>query len=294
MKLKDIQVIFHKELDTIHGVNEVDSFFYILIKHYFNLERIVLVLEPDFTLNKSEEHPLFEALSRLENEEPIQHIIGETEFLGLPYKVNKHTLIPRPETEELVELIINTVSSRAVERSIRIIDIGTGTGCIAISLAKNLKNAEVIAVDVSDEALKVAQENAELNKVKVSFIQDDILKPRHAELVSSYPRFDIIVSNPPYVRELEKKDIKNNVLDYEPHLALFVSDENPLQFYKVITEFAVNNLTKNGMLFFEINQYLGEQMKQLLEEYSFKNIELLNDIFGNDRIIKASIKQHDH
>lgn len=288
MKLKDIKTIFHKELDAIYGENEVGSFFKNLIKHHLNLNRIALVLEPDLTLTKSEEQPLFEALSKLKNNEPLQYIIGVTEFFELPFKVNKNTLIPRPETEELVSHIIHCLSVLNEESQLKIIDIGTGTGCIAIALAKNIKNAEVFAVDVSEEALKMAKHNAELNAANIICIQDDILKPSHSELIKPSQKFNIIVSNPPYVRALEKKDIKKNVLEFEPHLALFVPDDNPLKFYKAIAKFAVDNLSENGLLFFEINQYLGEQMKQLLEHFEFRNIELLKDIFGNDRIIKAS------
>ena len=294
MKLKDIQLIFHRELDAVYGKDEVDSFFNMLIKHYLNLNRIALVLEPDLTVTKSAEQPLFEALSRLKNNEPIQYIIGETEFFGLSFKVNKHTLIPRPETEELVEQILKTVILDESKKSIKILDIGTGTGCIAISLAKRIKNSQVFAVDVSGEALKIAKHNAELNAVNITFIQDDILNPSHPELIKSPQKFDIIVSNPPYVRELEKEEIKDNVLKFEPHLALFVPNDDSLIFYKAITAFAVNNLRNEGQLFFEINQYLGEQMKQLLEHFEFKNIELLKDIFGNDRIIKASKPKHDN
>ena len=288
MKLKDIQAIFHEELDAIFGENEVNSFFNILIKHLYNLERIILVLEPDFILTKTEEQSLFHALSRLKNEEPIQYIIGETEFLGMSFKVNKYTLIPRPETEELVTLIINSVTSKTVEKPIKIIDVGTGTGCIAISLAKKIKNSEVYAVDVSEEALIMARENAKLNNVDVKFIKDDILNSFQAELVSESHKFDIIVSNPPYVRELEKKEIKNNVLSYEPHLALFVPNSDPLKFYNAISKFAVDNLADKGILFFEINQYLGNQMTELLEDFGFNNVSLLQDLFGNDRFIKAS------
>ncbi|WP_250432654.1 peptide chain release factor N(5)-glutamine methyltransferase [Hanstruepera flava] len=287
MLLKDIQAIFHDELDVEYGTNEVDSFFNILIKHYLDLDRITLVMEPHLALTKTEEGPLFNALSRLKKHEPIQYIIAETEFYGLPFKVNEDTLIPRLETEELVELIINNVTSSAVEKSLDILDIGTGTGCIAISLAKNLKNTEVFALDVSEDALKVAKHNAKMNDVKVNFIHEDILMSCNAEHDSAAQKFDVIVSNPPYVREQEKQEIKNNVLKYEPHLALFVPDNDPLKYYKAITTFAVNNLKEGGYLFFEINQYLGEEMKQLLADFNFKNIVLIKDIFGNNRIIKA-------
>jgi release factor glutamine methyltransferase len=288
MRLKDIQDIFHKELDAIFGANEVTSFFNILISHYLKLNRIALVLEPDLIISKEEEQPLFEALSRLKQEEPIQYIIGETEFFGLPFKVNGYTLIPRPETEELVSFVLQNIKSQKLNsKSINILDIGTGTGCIAISLAKNLPNAEVYALDVSVDALKIAKQNAELNNVEVNFIKADILNSSTWNSIFENLEFDIIVSNPPYVRNLEKIEIKNNVLNHEPHLALFVDDNNPLQFYKAITEFTVNNLKEKGMLFFEINQYLGEEMIDLLEFYHFDKIELKQDIFGNNRMIKS-------
>ncbi len=287
MKLKGIQGIFHKELDTVFGKNEVDSFFNILISHYLKLNRIALVLEPDLTISKEEQQPLFEALSRLKQEEPIQYIIGETEFLGLPFKVSEHTLIPRPETEELVEWIVKCLSERSEESKLTILDIGTGTGCIAISLAKNLPNAKVYALDVSEEAIKIAKENAELNKVEIHFIKADILGKDTWNLEFQNLKFDLIVSNPPYVRNLEKQEIKNNVLKHEPHLALFVEDTNPLQFYKAITDFAIDELVKNGLLFFEINQYLGDETKQLLQDKGFLDIELKPDIFGNNRMLKG-------
>ncbi|TYB79655.1 peptide chain release factor N(5)-glutamine methyltransferase [Bizionia myxarmorum] len=286
MILKDIQTIFHQELDTIYGADEVGSFFNILIDFYLNLNRITLVLDPKYVVTKQEEQPLFEALSRLKLEEPIQYIIGETEFYGLPFKVNQHTLIPRPETEELVAWILETLSDKKDE-TLKILDIGSGTGCIAISLAKNLPNAKIYGLDISADALKVAKENAELNKVSVTFIEDSILDLKHELLISENEYFDIIVSNPPYVRDLEKVEIKNNVIKFEPHLALFVKNENPLQFYNAISDFAIKNLLPKGILFFEINQYLGSEMKNLLETFNFKDITLKNDIFANPRMIKG-------
>ena len=285
MILKEIQHIFHQELDAIYGKDEVDNFFDMLLNAYFGLGRIDLILNTNLTITKTEEQPLFEALSRLKQEEPIQYIIGDTEFYGLKLKVNQHTLIPRPETEELVDWILKEIKNQ--ESQISILDIGTGSGCIAIALAKNLPNAKVFAMDISDEALKITKENALLNKVDIEFIHQDILSLNHAEFDSVFQKFDIIVSNPPYVRILEKAEIKNNVLNYEPHLALFVEDNEPFLFYKAIAQFAVENLTTKGQLFFEINQYLGKEMVQLLESYGFKNIELRQDLFGNDRMTKA-------
>ncbi|MCB0428379.1 MAG: peptide chain release factor N(5)-glutamine methyltransferase, partial [Mangrovimonas sp.] len=264
----------HKELDAIFGEDEVASFFDILLEQYLGIRRIDLILNPNLTITKSEEQPLFEALSRLKLEEPIQYIIGETEFYGLKLKVNKHTLIPRPETEELVDFIIKSVASSVSLQSqprsnkpLKILDIGTGSGCIAIALAKNIPGAKVYAMEVSENALKLARENAKSNGVEVTFIHQDILTASHAELFPASQKFGLIVSNPPYVRHLEKVEIKNNVLNYEPHLALFVEDNDPLVFYRAIAQFAVENLTENGQLFFEINQYLGEEMIRLLEGF---------------------------
>ncbi|WP_431121601.1 peptide chain release factor N(5)-glutamine methyltransferase [Flagellimonas flava] len=284
MLLKEIKNIFHKELDPIYAAEEVDSFFHLCIEHYLHLERFTLVLQPDLVLTKEEEMPLFEALSKLKLEEPLQYILGTAHFMDLDFKVNEHVLIPRPETEELVEWVI---SDCQVERSrdLRILDIGAGSGCIAIALAKKFPNANVYALDVSEQAIEVAKENAKLNGVDITFIHYDILDPDfELEL-----EFDVIVSNPPYVRELEKEGIKDNVKKYEPHVALFVEDEDPLLFYEAITQFAISHLGKKGKLYFEINQYLGKETQALLEAHNFLEIELRKDIFGNDRMLKGQL-----
>ena len=292
MKLKTIKETFHKELDAIYGKDEVSSFFYLLIDYLCNFTRLQLALDPDKAITKEEEKSVFKALKRLKDEEPIQYILEETEFYGLPFKVNKRTLIPRPETEELVSLVIDAVTSSVVDKSLKILDIGTGTGCIAISLAKNLPDAKVYALDVSAKAIEKAKENAALNNIDVTFIEADILNKENAlqnllKHLAISDKFNVIVSNPPYVRNLEKQEMNANVLNNEPHLALFVEDNNPLQFYKAITTFAVNNLKPNGELFFEINEYLGKEMITLLQENNFKNIELKQDIFGKDRMLKG-------
>lgn len=284
MNLKEVQNTFHTELDDLYGKEEVDSFFFILIEAFYKVSRLNLAMNPDTSVDNY--ILILNALQLLKKEQPIQYILGETEFYGLPFKVNEHTLIPRPETEELVQWIINK-ELRLKTQSLKILDIGTGSGCIAVSLAKNLTKAKVSALDISNEALKVAELNAELNDVKVEFIEANILKPEtwNSELKNS--NFDVIVSNPPYVRELEKQQMQPNVLNNEPHLALFVKDENPLLFYNAITQFAVNNLSKNGLLFFEINQYLGKEMIQLLVDNKFEGIVLKQDIFKKDRMIKG-------
>ena len=280
MTTSSLKNIFKSHLKDIYPITEIESFFYQLIEHKIGLKRIDLALDPNQELDSDTEVYFSEALSQLKKEIPLQYIKGTTEFYGLPFNVDENVLIPRPETEELVNWIIEDAKHHS--EKIKILDIGTGSGCIAISLAKNLKNAEVWALDISNKAIKIAQENALLNKVKIQFINENILK-----LNELNTEFDIIVSNPPYVRELEKIEIKNNVLDNEPHLALFVKDQNPLLFYDKICDFSKNNLTPNGTLFFEINQYLGKETMYLLEEKGFNNSELRKDIFNNDRMIKA-------
>lgn len=288
MNLKSYRNLFSDTLKATYPKTEIDSFFFILIEEFLDLKRIDFTLNPDFLVSKEALEILNKSLKRLQLEEPIQYILGSSEFYGLPFLVNKHTLIPRPETEELVDWILSELQSNKVKRlqsdKISILDIGTGSGCIAISLAKHLPKAEITAVDVSENALKMANKNAELNKVHINFKQLNILE------VAGLPKnFDIIVSNPPYVRSLEKSAMKNNVLQNEPETALFVSDENPLLFYDKIADLAKTHLTKNGLLFFEINQYLGTEMLSLLSKKEFNNIQLKKDLFGNDRMIKAKI-----
>lgn len=282
MQLKQYKSYFSEQLKSVYPQTEIDTFFFFLIEEYLELKRIDLTLRPDFEISSDKRILLDEALVRLKEEEPIQYILTKTEFYGLPFKVNQNTLIPRPETEELVEWIINEVDKN--QESLSILDIGTGTGCIPISLKKHLPKTTVSTIDVSEEALKIAKQNAVLNKVEVFLMHQDILK---TEELSG--EFDIIVSNPPYVRELEKVEIKNNVLKNEPHLALFVEDNNPLIFYKKIADLAKNSLTKTGLLFFEINQYLGLETVEMLKNKGFTQIELRKDLFGNDRMIKASL-----
>ncbi|WP_425237409.1 peptide chain release factor N(5)-glutamine methyltransferase [Ulvibacterium sp.] len=292
MLLKEIKNIFHKELDTIYPQEEVNSFFYLLIEHYLGLERFVLALQPNFIVSKQEEQPLFEALSELRLQRPVQYIMGKAHFMDLELTVNTHVLIPRPETEELVRWILNDCHAErppervrwAGSRSIKILDIGTGSGCIALALAKNFPEAQVYALDVSARALEVAQHNAEQNEVAVTFIKEDILTLDTLDVP-----FDIIVSNPPYVREEEKKEMKANVAEYEPKEALFVPDNDPLLFYKAITQFVKNNLKKGGSLYLEVNQYLAQETKQLLEDQNFTDIELRKDLFGNDRMLKGKM-----
>ena len=218
-------------------------------------------------------------LKRLNNFEPIQYITGKTFFFNSYFEVNSFTLIPRPETEELVQLILSENSLNTPQ----IIDIGTGSGCIAISLAKELKSASVSALDISAEALSVAQRNAVTNKVSVSFIELDFLLQRD----SIKNAFDIIVSNPPYVLESEIPEMRKNVLDHEPHLALFVEDNQALKYYDALLSFAKSNLKPNGYVYAEINEQKGLEMLALVSAYGFTNASVVKDRFNKDRIFKA-------
>jgi release factor glutamine methyltransferase len=315
MKIKQYRTQFVQALSSIYDAIEAESFFYLILEEKHKLKKIDLALNPDLTFSEEEIQIWDFLLEQLKQEIPIQYLLGKTNFCGLDFDVNPDVLIPRPETEELVDWIIKSRKSEVGSgkwsldklgmtvgsQKIKILDIGTGSGCIAISLAKSLENATVFAIDISEKALATAQKNAEINKVEVNFIHVNILNINdleqlptshcHPELVEGPlpTQFDIIVSNPPYVRELEKIEIKKNVLDFEPHLALFVSDNDALIFYKKIAELAQKSLNPNGKLFFEINQYLGQEMMDLLRKMNFKNIELRKDIYGNVRMIKAEI-----
>ena len=293
MIVKQYRNYFNETLKTIYPITEIDSFFFLLLEEYLGFRRVDIVLKSDFKINQKTLNLLQSATKQLEQEVPLQYIIGKTEFYGLPFVVNKHVLIPRPETEELVAWVVsessrfktfNTSTKQTTEtKQLKILDIGTGSGCIPISLKKQLPFAKISAIDISKEALTVAKKNAVLNNVDIHFILQDILKT-----VALDQHYDIIISNPPYVRELEKKELKNNVLKNEPHVALFVENDNPLIFYSKIAELAKKYLNKNGLLFFEINQYLGTETIDLVNKKGLKNIQLKKDMFGNDRIIVAS------
>lgn len=282
MLVKEYRDYFKTELLPIYDEKEIESFFYITLEAFHQMKRIDLALQPGFELDGMQLLQWETVLHQLKEEKPIQYIFEETEFFGLSFYVNENVLIPRPETEELVEWILNSVSELSNDQKIRILDIGTGSGCIAVSLAKHLPQAEVYAIDVSEKALEVARRNARQQEVSVTFWHKDILE------TSILPEtFDIVVSNPPYVRNLEKEEMTTNVLAFEPHLALFVEDHDPLLFYRKITELAAKNLNRNGLLFFEINQYLGKEMVALLETHAFESVELRKDIYENDRMTKA-------
>ncbi len=282
MNISGLHKMMINHLEAIFDVSEIESFFYILIDYRFKFNKIEYVLNKDYLLSKDDIIFFDEVIARLKQEEPIQYIVGETVFYDLKFYVNSSTLIPRPETEELVDWVVKDNFSK---KTVNILDIGTGSGCIPITLSKNIENSIVTSVDVSEKALQVAKKNAYINNVEVSFIKDTILEP--TKINGSDNVFDIIISNPPYVRDLEKREIKKNVLSYEPHLALFVEDDDPLIFYRKISQYALNHLNEKGVLYFEINQYLAKETILLLKKIGFKNIELRKDLSGNDRMIKA-------
>lgn len=280
MTFETLKHYIYQQLQNFYPLTEVQTFYFMLLEHYAKCNKTTVLACPKEPLAEKIVTPIKEAIRELQNHKPIQYILGETVFFSYRFLVDENVLIPRPETEELVDWVLTTVIPTS--KPLKIIDIGTGSGCIAISLAKSLPNAEVTAVDVSAKALQVARRNAKLNGVTINFLQQDILQT--TTLPDTY---DIIISNPPYVRSLEKAEMQANVLEYEPHLALFVSDTDPLLFYDRIAALARRALSPQGSLFFEINQYLGEEMKALLKAKGFEKVVLRQDLSGNDRMIMS-------
>ena len=287
MLIKEYRTHFIKELLSIYDEKEIESFFYLILEKNHPLKRIDLALNPELQLDDNQLKQWNAILIELKNQRPIQYILQETFFCNLPFYVDENVLIPRPETEELVDLITSKNLKTNQTNNLKILDIGTGSGCIAIALAKNIPNALVFGIDVSEKALEVAQKNTKQNDVNVTFLLKNIFKVDNLNDSEDSQQFDIIVSNPPYVRNLEKAEINKNVLEYEPHLALFVEDNDALLFYRKIASLAMKNLKPNGQLYFEINQYLGKETVELVENFGFKNVQLIKDNYGNDRIIAA-------
>lgn len=279
MNYSQIKKIFHQQLKEIYIENEIDSLFFIALEYVTSISKIEYILQKEEEISEEKLIELKFILEELTKNKPIQYITKNAYFYGLNFYVNEKVLIPRQETNELVDWVLMSVTD---SKPIKILDIGTGSGCIAITLKKNLPLSEVFAIDISNEAIQIAQKNANNNEVEINFLQKNIL-----EINDLQKKFDIIISNPPYVRELEKLEMAPNVLDNEPHLALFVPDNNPLLFYEKITEIALKNLTEDGMLFFEINQYLSAETKKMIENKGFKNVTLRKDLQENYRMILA-------
>ncbi len=271
-----------QELSGYYADNEASAMAKWILTDVFNLSTFDLYAGKDMNFSADMMSRAADILERLKRYEPLQYIIGETSFDGLTFEVSPAVLIPRPETAELVDWIVSDHGQSGV----RILDIGTGSGCIPVSLAKKMKDAVVAAWDISPAALEVARRNAERNGVAVNFSQVDALHPL-APALADASQVDVLVSNPPYIGESEKQTMERNVLDWEPELALFVPDDDPLLFYRRIAEIGLDILAENGMLYYEINQLYGPETVRLLEEKGYKQIELRKDLSGNDRMIKA-------
>lgn len=280
MTFAELKAHIHNSLQSLYPKSEINSFYFILLEHYGNYTTAEVLANVSTQLTDNITKAIQQAITELQTAKPIQYILGETEFFSNRFFVDENVLIPRPETEELVDWVLQTYPDKT--HLLQILDVGTGSGCIAISLAKALPEAQVTAIDVSPKAIAVAQRNAERNGIKVQFLQRDILQ------TETLPeKYDIIISNPPYVRELEKNGMHSNVLNYEPHLALFVPDDRPLLFYEQIATLAQQYLKPKGRLFFEINQYLAAEMQVMLAQKNFTEITLRQDLSANDRMLCA-------
>ena len=284
--IKDVFLAFQQQLTSVYDSRETEAIALLVLEEITDMSRAKIKAFPEDDVPAEAVEKLDSILQELKTGKPVQYILGTTEFYGLNFLVNPATLIPRPETEELVQWVLMESKKFKVTspKSLSILDIGTGSGCIAITLKKNLPDVQVTAIDISADALKTATQNAVINEVNVTFIEDNIL-----EVLSDIQRtkFDIIVSNPPYVTLEDKLKMHTNVTDFEPHSALFVPENDPLIFYKAITNFASDHLNNNGLLFFEINENFGKQTVELLQSKSFTNIELRQDMSGRDRMINA-------
>jgi|TARA_B110000971_G_scaffold2478_1_gene2710 release factor glutamine methyltransferase len=279
MQLKSLHNFFKNGLIGYYPKEEIDAFFYRICAKQLKLKRIDITLQSEMIV-AAQTFEYFEmVIERLLNYEPIQYILGSTFFFGSDFIVDKQVLIPRPETEELISWVLEKADTK---QPIKILDVGTGSGCIAISLAKQLPLAQVYAMDVSLGALSIAKQNAKANGVVVHFIEASVLEWENQDLF-----FDVIVSNPPYVRESEKEMMSPNVLNHEPHLALFVENNNPLLFYKAIVELSKKNLAKEGLIYFEINEYLAKETTSLFASTFFEEVQLKADIFSKNRMLRA-------
>jgi release factor glutamine methyltransferase len=280
-KVRDIVRFAHLELDSVYTNQEVGVMIHALLEEFCGLSKIKVLTEPDLTVSESELLKIHFAIKDLKRHKPLQYILGKTDFFDLNILLSHNVLIPRPETEELVSRIIEENKGK---KDLRIADLGCGSGCIAIALAKHLKSSKVFAFDISDEALKQTEINAQHNEVAIEIIKADMGKELHLN-----EQFDIIVSNPPYVRESEKIQMRANVIDYEPHLALFVTDENPLIFYQNIASIASKSLKNNGKIYLEINESLSVETELIFKNLNYET-EVIEDLFGKCRMVFARKK----
>jgi len=280
MEIRDFKQFFINELKENYSVNEILVLVEMVLEKILSLSRTQILIHQNLVIENTDLNSIKTILKRLKNNEPIQYILGEADFYGLKFGVNPSTLIPRQETEELVDLIVK--KHQTVDA--KILDIGTGSGCIAISIAKNCVSAQISAIDISAKALETAKLNAKNNDCKVDFQPFDILNWETNDFFFG-KKFDVIVSNPPYIRKSEKELMKKNVLDFEPSSALFVENDDALIFYRKITKFAKLHLEPNGFLYFEINEAFGSETAQLLMNESFTNVKIMNDLNEKNRIV---------
>ena len=281
MLLSEFRIYFRKILSEFYSNREIDTFFKILIDFYFDWKSTFIGLNPNYVLDSNQLQKLKFALAELELGKPIQYVTNQAFFLNNDFYVNDSVLIPRPETEELVKWVLDDINEYKI-KSPHLMDIGTGSGCIAISLAKANREIKLTAIDLSKEALIIAKKNASKHKVKIDFVQEDIQSLSHLNRT-----FDIIVSNPPYIHPDEKKDILPNVLNHEPHMALFTPNNDPVYFYRLIINFASKVLKSLGGLYLEINPKFLELLKSNFSSRNFSEVEVRNDIFGKPRMLKV-------
>jgi release factor glutamine methyltransferase len=281
MTIKELRDRMIGEISGIYPGRQCEFIVNQLLFYTGGIERLDIALYPERTTGEELTTELFRKLEEVKMHKPVQYATGKAHFFGMDLSVNESVLIPRPETEELVKWIADDHQGRSV---MRVMDIGTGSGCIIIALGKLLPIPELTGIDISGNALTLAGQNAEQLDVKVNFYKYDILVgmrwPEPGE-------FDIIVSNPPYVRESEKTHMEHNVLDYEPHEALFVPDKDPLLFYRAIVRFAKKHLFPEGRLYLEINENLGNDVVRLLEDNGFEDVVLRKDMHGKDRMVRC-------
>lgn len=282
-QLASQQLLF--QLNTIYEPGEAACIADLVMEKITGLNKMEMMANPKQELNDEQQKDVMQLTSALLQHKPVQYVLGEAWFMNMRLRVNEHVLIPRSETEELVDWIVNNTKDMD-HPDVNILDIGTGSGCIAIALKKNLPLSAVTGTDLSEEALQVAKINAAEQNTLIDFLHADILHPSDWNQLSHY---DIIVSNPPYISVSEKNTIHKNVLDFEPHLALFVPDNDPLLFYKAIIQFCKNHLIQQGLLYFEINEGSGDEVIKLLNKEGFINVELKKDMQGKDRMVKAKM-----
>lgn len=282
--MKESVAFIKTELQGLYSSSEIQSIVFRILQSVCNKDMQSVLLDKGTKISPNEKQRIREIVLALKDNCPLQYILGETEFYGFPFKVAEGVLIPRPETEELVEWVLGCIKDvRSNESPVKVLDIGTGSGCIAVSLAKLNSRLQVSALDFSDEALKIAKQNAEANNIEVDFFLLDILKEE------PFGSWDVLVSNPPYIVPSEKEAMLPDVLKYEPHSALFVPEENPLLFYERIAEIGLKALTKGGVLFFEINPLFTSEMTEMLKTKGYEDIQLRKDISGKERMIKVTL-----